>query len=422
MSYEPGLKEDAKNLSVITGAAAFAALVTLALIAGSSNAAPERAVRVIPPPPPEAPAPPEPMAPVEPGTPLTGIDRLYGTVTTAYGDRITGYLRWDRNEGSWTDLLDATKPRPRGGSTISGIRFGHVDRLDVAGRNGAVLTLRSGAQVALGSNATDLGSGLRAVTVSDPQGGEVALEWSDMASVDFQPAPSTPPAEERLHGTVTTASGETFTGYVTWDVDEIYSTDILDGDADGERMEIPFGEIASIERYASWGSLVTLHGGEEHVLRGTNDVDASIRGIEVSDPTLGAVKLQWGSFDHVRFHEPGTDVAAARLDGGGSLHGIVRTVDGSIHTGDIVWDDDERFTWEMLNGDAYGVEYHVELGQVERIERSGNGSLVTLRDGRSLHLSGSNDVDHGNRGITVRTDGREFEVQWDDFAEVTFTR
>lgn len=422
MSYEPGLKEDAKNLSLVTGAAAFAALVTLALIAGSSNAAPERAVRVIPPPPPEAPAPPEPVTPVEPGTPLTGIDRLYGTVTTAYGDRITGYIRWDRNEGSWTDLLDATKPRARGGSTISGIRFGHVDRLDVAGRDGAVLTLRSGARVELASNASDLGNGLRAVTVSDPRGGTVALEWSDLASVDFQPAPSTPPAEERLHGTVTTASGETFTGYVSWDVDEIYSTDILDGDADGERMEIPFGRIASIERHASWGSRVTLKNGEEHVLQGTNDVDASINGIEISDPTLGSVKLQWDDFDHVRFHEPETDVAPARLDGGGSLQGIVRTVDGSIHTGDIVWDDDERFTWEILNGDANGVEYHIELGQVERIERSGDGSLVTLRDGRTLHLSGSNDVDHGNRGITIRTDGREFEVQWEDFAEVTFTR
>ena len=51
-----------------------------------------------------------------------------------------------------------------------------------------------------------------------------------------------------MHGTVHTRTGMSFTGYVTWDVDEIYSTDILDGDHDGDRLRIPFGQIASIEQ------------------------------------------------------------------------------------------------------------------------------------------------------------------------------
>ena len=45
---------------------------------------------------------------------------------------------------------------------------------------------------------------------------------------------------------------------------------------------------------------------------------------------------------------------------------------------------------------------------------------MTLRDGRTFELSRGNDVDRGNRGIRIRTDGREFEVDWDDFAEVRF--
>lgn len=425
MTHEPGLKEDAKNLSVVGGSAAVAALITLALLAARSNAAPEpEVVREIRPVvvevekvEPEAPEPPP-----EPEAPLTGIDRLYGTVTTVYGSEFTGYLRWDRNEGSWSDLLDATKPRPGGGGTVSGIRFGHVDRLDVSGHDGALLRLRSGERTLLTSHASDLGSGLRALIVDEGDGGVVELQWDDLESVDFRPAPSDPPAERRIHGTVTTRSGLEFTGYVTWDVDEIYSTDILDGDADGTRMEIPFGEIASIERYSSWGARVALADGTTHLLEGTNDVDASIGGIEVSDPTLGAVKLQWESFDNVRFHEPEADVSAANFDGGAAIHGTVVTVDGATYTGDVVWDDDERFTWEMLNGDMDGVEYHVEFGQIESIEKSGDGAVVTLRDGRSLDLEGSNDVDHGNRGIVIRTDGREYDVRWRDFSSVSFTR
>lgn len=423
MRHEPGIKEDAKNLSVVAGSAAVAALITLGLLASRSVAAPEREVaREIEPVVVEVAVEEiEPEAPAEPAAPLTGIDRLYGTVTTTDGSQLTGYLRWDRNEGSWSDLLDATKPRPGGSSTVSGIRFGHVDRLDVSGSDGALLRLRSGEHTLLTSHASDLGSGLRSLAVQQSDGEVVQLRWENLESVDFRPAPSDPPAERRLHGTVTTRSGLEFTGYVTWDVDEIYSTDILDGDADGSRMEIPFGDIASIQRYASWGARVILADGTSHVLEGTNDVDASINGIEISDPALGAVKLQWESFDNVRFHEPESDVSSASFDGGSAIRGTVVTARGDSYTGDIVWDRDERFTWEMLNGDARGVEYHVEFSRIERIEKAGAGVMVTLRDGRILELGGSNDVDHGNRGIVIRTDGREYEVDWRDFASVTFT-
>lgn len=423
MRHEPGLKEDAQNLSVVAGSAAVAALVTLAIIAASSSAAPEPiTVREVRPVVVEAEPVDEPPPPSVPAAPLTGIDRLYGTVTTVYGSELTGYLRWDRNEGSWTDLLDAYKPGRRGGSNISGIRFGHVDRLDVVGANAALLTLRSGEQVELSAHASDLGSGLRSLIVDGRDGDVAELGWADLASVDFEPAPSTPPAEGRIHGTVTTRSGLEFTGYVTWDVAEIYSTDVLDGDADGRRMRIPFGEIASIERYSSWASRVTLANGQRYVLEGTTDVDASISGIEVSDATLGTVKLGWESFHDVRFHPAAEDVSAANFDGGTPIRGTVRTVDGVAHTGQIVWDDDERFTWEMLNGESDGLDLHVEFGNIERIEKVGDAARVTLRDGRALVLSNSNDVDHGNRGITIRTDGRDYEVQWRDFAEATLTR
>ena len=76
------------------------------------------------------------------------------------------------------------------------------------------------------------------------------------------------------------------------------------------------------------------------------------------------------------------------------------------------------------------------------IERNGDeGARVTLRDGRSYELSGSNDVDAGNRGIFVfleaapaagdrnggGTDapgdrGEWRHVAWEDFREAHFRR
>ncbi|NIR41674.1 MAG: hypothetical protein GWO22_38890, partial [Actinobacteria bacterium] len=39
---------------------------------------------------------------------------LYGRVTTTDGERLEGYLRWDRNEGTRSDFLDASKEIPPG--------------------------------------------------------------------------------------------------------------------------------------------------------------------------------------------------------------------------------------------------------------------------------------------------------------------
>ena len=122
MRQEPGLKEDAKNLSLVTGSALVAALLTIGLLATQMRAAPEpeTVVRTVQPivvkiveiPQIVEPEPvPEPVVQIV--TPLSGSNRIYGTVTTVYGSQFTGYIRWDRNEGSWVDLLDATAWRHR---------------------------------------------------------------------------------------------------------------------------------------------------------------------------------------------------------------------------------------------------------------------------------------------------------------------
>ena len=137
---------------------------------------------------------------------------------------------------------------------------------------------------------------------------------------------------------------------------------------------------------------------------------------------MGAVKLDWDEFDRVDFHGTDDEVAMANFDGGELIRGTVETVDGDRYTGAIVWDRDETYTWEMLNGDIRGLDFHIEFGNIERIERTRRGAEVTLHDGRTFTLSGSNDVDDGNRGLLIRTDGREFEVDWEDLAQVTFSR
>ena len=567
---DPSRKEDAKNLGIVYGAGAVAALLTAVLLLKASPApVMEVVIETAPDPVPVVMAvpvaEPEPVVQAQP-VQISGDNRLYGTVTTLNGRRYEGYIRWDRNEGSWADLLDANKQpnhsdgrivrvqrvrvqarnareraregrerarearerarslrdrlrdrnrdrdrsfdreelegllkglqglegleglegldglegleglegllenmdidmdfdfdfdmdkdrsgiaiamaerssgRRTGSRTIvlngrsinrpilqsfsfgssatqSGIRFGHVKSIVALDSRTALFTLKSGREVVFSANATDLGSNLRALIVEQLDGNVVELEWADLDVVEFEAAPEgASPPSSRNYGTMTTHSGMEFTGYITWDVDEIYSSDVLNGDDGRDDRAIPFGSIERIDRDSSRGAMVTLDTGEEVLLTGTNDVDKSNNGISVSDPGLGQVKVSWYEFASVRFHEAEAHAGYGQFDGGQAIFGTVTTRDGKDYTGEVVWDCDEAYTWEMLNGEQDGVTFHIEFSKIASLRPiSSWGTEVTLRDGRTFELRGSNDVDDSNRGILVRLDnGDEVEVEWDD--------
>jgi len=380
-------------------------------------------------------------------------DRIWGRVETAGGRTFEGFIRWDRNEGSWVDLLngsresspesealwkelaDADDPhrdrvieffgvrvswddRDFPGTVDAGIRFGHIRRLVVLDDQ----------TVELEGGSTDLGDDMRELLVEDPAQGTVELRWRDLDEIRFGPAPaSARPEGVRLYGTVEDRWGDRYSGYISWDLDEIFATDTLDGEEDGRDREIPFSRIAEIHRDLGRARVVLVDG-EEMVLSGSNDVDDGNRGIQVSDPGLGMVEVEWDEFESIRFHEPEVVVGYDSFDGGHRLRGTVVNRDGEEFTGWILWDADEEYSWEILDGEDRDIVYDVEFGQIATIERdSSRGALVTLRDGRVLELEGSNDVNDENKGIFIQVDDQArpraagwVRVGWDDFREIRF--
>lgn len=384
--------------------------------------------------------------------------RIYGKIYTVDGDVLEGLIRWDKNEGNWVDLLDGTKEEPRNkrkskserkrygdrgrksieifgvsisggsvtysGSAQSGIRFGHIQKMEVVGDDEVLLTLKSGQEVELSQGSTDIGENIREIVIEDANEGELELIWDDIDYIELMPAGTSEESNfgQRLYGTLTTRRGDEFTGYICWDVDEIFTRDILDGETRGRSRKIKFDKIKSIARYSSNGATVTMDDGDEILLRGTNDVNDSNSGIIVGDNNLGQVIVRWDEFEKVVFTTPSSQVKYADFDGGRKLEGTVYTEDGDSYTGEIIWDNDEEFTWEILDGENHDVEFDVEFSKIKSIDKkSYRSSLVTLLDGRQFRLSGSNDVDEDNKGIWIVTsDGEEIEVDWEDFAKVEF--
>ena len=397
-------------------------------------------------------------------------DRIWGQLHTTSGDVYEGFIRWDRNEGSWVDILDGSKEIPdetylawleargAGGpplryvdlfgyrisweeydpdfpSTVaSGIRFGHLRSLRVLGADRVELTLRSGEVVELGGGSTDLGRRMRELTVDVPgRAAEVDLDWDDLDRIVFSAVPPGVRATSpRLYGTVEDRRGSRFTGYVSWDLDEILESDVLDGDEmdGGDDLEIRFSEIASIARVPG-GARVVLVSGDDLVLTGTNDVNRRNRGIQISDPSLGMVEVEWSEFKIMRFHKADAVVGYDAFDGGHPLVGTVVTRSGEEIDGVIHWDADEARSWEFLNGRADDVIFTIEFSEVSRIVRGEVfGATVTLLDGRTFELDDSNDVDWDNKGILIAPESasngaaqngsRWRVVPWDEFKEARF--
>lgn len=385
-----------------------------------------------------------------------GVDpsRLYGRIVTTDGSVYEGFIRWDKNEAGWFDILHVSKPIPErnrrdaerlgwepeprerrieifgigiswnqdgvdiGSSAQSGIRFGHISTLEREGSSRGRLILKSGEEVELNGGG-DIGSSVDEILVEDPRGGQVELDWRDIDVIDFIGGPSTPSRwGERLYGTLETRDGTQFTGYIVWDMDELFTTDVLDGEERGRDYEIPFGRIEAIQRYSSSAARVTLVDGEEMVLRGSNDVNDDNRDIMVADPSFGEVRVEWDELERVTFQAAPERPEFGAFDGGHRIRGTVYARGGESHTGYIRWDNDEEFTWELLDGELRdGVDVDIEFGAIERIERVAyDRSRVTLRNGRTFELGDSNDVDETNKGVYVeRSDGTLILVPWDRF-------
>nr|MBN2278022.1 hypothetical protein [candidate division Zixibacteria bacterium] len=385
--------------------------------------------------------------------------QLYGRIYTVDNEVFEGFIRWDKNEAAWFDIIDGNKELDRvnrrhyrdrdrdrrhkeisifgltiysegegsswgwGNEAQSGIMMGHIKTLTPVGDNEVLLELKSGEEIELSGGSGDIGNDNREILIDDQKEGIIEIYWDDIDRIEFMPAEKRKsPFGQRLYGTLTTRRGEEFTGYVCWDMDEVFSDDILDGNEGRRKRKIEFGNIASIERRSSNSAIVTLKSGSDMKLDESNDINSGNRGIVISDLGLGAVKIDWDDFDRLEFKDAPEGPEYKRFDGGRKLHGTVITEDGEKYSGDIKWDDDEEYTWELLNGNIKDIELEIEFSNIKSIEKSSSrSSLVTLKDGRTYRLRGSNDVDNDNKGIIISDQRDETIIDWDDFDSVEFS-
>ena len=377
---------------------------------------------------------------------------IYGKVTTIDGEVYTGQIRWGKEEAYWTDLFNGNKEdndnyryltrnerndlrdrgrrdwnwswnsRGRDYETTHEFQaaFGDISKIEISRRSEVELTMRNGEEIFVENGSNDFGA---EITVMDDELGKMKFKWSRVETVEFMNTPKSLNSKlgDVIYGTVEYYGGE-LTGVIQWDHDERLSTDVLDGETRDSDMSIEFGKLKSIERDRG-GSQVVTQSGRELYLRGTNDVNSSNKGIIVTTD-FGRVDIPWREFKKVTFSEaPSSIKTYSDYSGLKKLSGTVVTTDGETLTGEIIYDLDEEYTFEMLQGKDDDVEYIIPFSSIKKIvPRNYDNSNITLKNGTEVMLSESRDVSEDNDGVLVFTNGKgdPTYIAWEDVKEITF--
>ena len=176
-----------------------------------------------------------------------------------------------------------------------------------------------------------------------------------------------------------------------------------------------FGDIKKLRLRGSKSVYVTFKNGDElRISGGSNDIGANIY---IMDNELGEIKLKWRRIETIEFIP-----TPQKLDYtfGEPLYGLVETVGGPFK-GFIQWDEDETLSVDVLDGESKDGDLEIPFGKIRSIERYRRGALVTLKSGRELYLTGTNDVNKDNSGIVVKDEryGRVV-ISWREFKKITF--
>lgn len=383
---------------------------------------------------------------------------IYGKVTTIDNNTYQGAIRWGKEEVFWFDYFNSTKlsnenlkylsrgdkdildrgsNRGRSGSFwffnvdvynynndynhTFVCQFGEIKSIEILRRERVRLVLKNDNIVNLEGGSNDIGA---KVNIYDEELGKIALNWSRVEKVEFFTTPEKLEYSfgKPIYGTVISTEGE-FTGYIQWDNDERLTTGRLDGDNRDGDYSIEFGKIRSIEKTGR-GCDVTLKSGREIYLTGSNDVNSGNRGVIVNVPDFGRMEIEWDEFDKVVFDDDVKyfGVAYDEFPEPLPLAGTVTTIDDESISGMIVFDLDEAFDYEILQGEYNGIEFSIPFRNIKKIiPKNYNYSKVELRNGQKLLLGDSHDVTDRNQGALIFIDNEnQVYVPWENIEEINF--
>ena len=380
---------------------------------------------------------------------------IYGRVVT-FDNEYQGQIRWGKEEAFWNDYFNSVKTeddyynsysqRNKNSNTTSwedidwsdfgsiwedkfsntshifSCQFGDIKSIQDIGRSRLSVVYKNGARQVLEGGSNDIGA---TINLTDDELGAISIKWDRIERIDFLPTPKNLRVNggAPIFGTVETFRKGTFIGFIQWDHDERLGEDVLDGDTRNEDLSIPFKSIRSIVKRGD-GCEVGLNSGREFYLTNSNDVDSGNDGIIVTVPGVGKIDIPWKYFKSATLEEaPNSGQGYNDYESPKGIFGTVYSIDGREYSGKLIYDIDETWELETLDGNDDDVEYKIAMRHVKSIiPKNYAYSMVQLRNGDNLLLGGTQDVSDSHDGILIfETPNQDpVHVPWKKVAEVVF--
>lgn len=393
----------------------------------------------------------------------SNVGFIYGKVTTFLGETYTGQIRWGKEEAFWTDRFNAAKVYNDNIDYLSdeeimqlkkekkglygnnkdymdshklrndkseytfihqfACQFGEIKKINLISWQKAQLEMKDGTRVTVSSNNDTFNDMNSQITIFDNNNGKTELGWIEIDNIEFIQTPRIFKSNigEPLYGTVYTTQGQ-FTGFIQWDKDERVTTDELNGETEKGKFRADFKDIKSIQIHRS-GSWVTMKDGLRHYVFGTNDVNSENRGITVTNYEIGRMTIDWTEFEKVEFGRTQEVKAYQKFAMPKKIRGKVTTKDGKSVIGVIVFDLDEAYDFEMLNGESDKVTFEIPFRNIKKITpKDERNSKVELKNKKEIHLQDSQDVTFRNEGLLVfdQQNAQPVYISWREVEEVVF--
>ena len=160
-------------------------------------------------------------------------------------------------------------------------------------------------------------------------------------------------------------------------------------------------------------------------MSGTNDVNDGNRGIGMYVEGIGSIEIPWREFKEVEFDNrtvAGPQYKSFQISD--RLEVRVDTYDDGVYEGYIVFDLDEMYPAEMLDGFDGRIEYQIPFRNISQIiPKNDDYSVVILHNGKELLLGDTQDVSENNDGIIVLEKNKDNSfIEWDEVSSITFKK
>lgn len=369
------------------------------------------------------------------------VYRIFGEITTVENKVYKGFITWHGNKNYWIDFFEASKIEnpyspyfKRSDGIIFRInnrefaappthnfccRFGNIKSIRPTDVNEIVLQLKNGDQLTLTKGySSDINSYIKIATPTET----IPIKWDHISEIHFMGADieAIAPETNQVAGIVKSPQG-IYKGLIYWNYQQKQSQEKIN------QINTLLNKIKKLYVFKSiYGNhtlgLIPSAPQSERSVGAQINVLEPIENVMINMPNIGSVCVSRTQFEELTII-PVSELNLLSYDDFPSpqpIKGEVVTRSGQTFAGNLAYDLDESYEFEVLDGKNNMISYRIPFRYIRSIApKNYKYSFITLRNNSQLSLGETCDVNQDNNGIIIFRNGQNpVYIQWSEIKEI----